>query len=210
MILDLCGGTGSWSKPYAKDNEYQVVVATLPEWNIENETSQEQLIAMNPYGILAAPPCTMFSIARQNAKTPRDFNEGMRTVRACLNIIWRCQYNYRLKFWALENPFGYLRLFLGKPALVFHPWEYGDPYTKRTCLWGLFKEPKKSPCEPRKIEPSPKNQSRNVDFSSCIEQFSDLKKIPDGYLERTKLPKRTVMRSMTPDGFAQAFYRTNK
>ena len=30
IILDLCGGTGSWSKPY-KDAGYDVRVITLPE-----------------------------------------------------------------------------------------------------------------------------------------------------------------------------------
>ena len=30
IILDLCGGTGSWSKPY-RDAGYDVRVITLPE-----------------------------------------------------------------------------------------------------------------------------------------------------------------------------------
>jgi hypothetical protein len=30
IIIDLCGGTGSWSKPY-KDAGYDVRVITLPE-----------------------------------------------------------------------------------------------------------------------------------------------------------------------------------
>jgi len=33
IILDLCGGTGSWSKPY-KDAGYDVRVITLPEYNV--------------------------------------------------------------------------------------------------------------------------------------------------------------------------------
>ena len=209
IILDLCGGTGSWSKPYL-DNGYTVVNATLPDWNVKNESDQERLIAMKPYGILAAPPCTMFSYARQNAKTPRDLREGMRTVQGCLDIIWRCQYDGELKFWALENPWGYLKLFLGKPALVFHPYEYGDPYTKRTCLWGLFNEPRKHPVSPIKIEPNPTNHSNNRDFTSSPEKFRHLKPIPEGYCERTGLGERTVIRSMTPQGFANAFYKANK
>ena len=108
------------------------------------------------YGILAAPPCTMFSIARNDktAQHPRDLREGMKTVLACLQIIWEVLYEpYRicdnpLKFWALENPNGYLKRFLGKPALDFHPCDYGDPYTKRTLLWGMFSEPKQYPVEP--------------------------------------------------------------
>ena len=33
IILDLCGGTGSWSKPY-KENGYDVRVITLPEHDV--------------------------------------------------------------------------------------------------------------------------------------------------------------------------------
>jgi len=32
IILDLCGGTGSWSKPY-KDNGYDVRIIDYNEWN---------------------------------------------------------------------------------------------------------------------------------------------------------------------------------
>ncbi len=138
IILDLCGGTGSWSK-YYKDNGYDVRVITLPDYNVLTYEPPE-----NVYGILAAPPCTMFSIARNDktAKTPRDLRGGMNIVNACLRIIHTCLYdNYRvgqgLQFWALENPYsGYLKRFLGKPALVFEPYEYGDPYTKKTAIWG--------------------------------------------------------------------------
>ena len=33
IILDLCGGTGSWSKPY-RDAGYDVRVITLPEYDV--------------------------------------------------------------------------------------------------------------------------------------------------------------------------------
>ena len=68
IILDLCGGTGSWSK-YYKENGYDVRVITLPDHNVLTYEPPE-----NVYGILASPPCTMFSIARNNktAKKPRD------------------------------------------------------------------------------------------------------------------------------------------
>lgn len=50
IILDLCGGTGSWSKPY-RDAGYDVQVITLPEYDVLTYQSPE-----NIYGILAAPP----------------------------------------------------------------------------------------------------------------------------------------------------------
>ena len=94
IILDLCGGTGAWSRPY-KENGYDVRVITLPDRDIRHYFEPE-----NVYGILAAPPCTMFSCAR-NGK-PRNFKDGMEIVNACIKIIHRCLYdNINLKFWAL-------------------------------------------------------------------------------------------------------------
>jgi hypothetical protein len=208
IILDLCGGTGAWSKPY-KDNGYDVRNITLPDYDVRLYKPPE-----NVYGILAAPPCTDFSIARNNktAKIPRDLRKGMKTVIACLNIIWKCRYEpflkteNRLKFWCLENPYGYLIDFLGKPVHVFHPYEYGDAYTKRTCLWGNFNIPKKTPVKPLKFGKSEQT------FVKEVEHFQHLKlhQIPKGYQKKTGLTKRKILRAITPSGFAQAFYEANK
>lgn len=51
IILDLCGGTGAWSRPY-KEAGYDVRIITLPQ-----DVRLIEFIA-NAYGILAAPPCT--------------------------------------------------------------------------------------------------------------------------------------------------------
>src|SRR5688572_12137900 len=135
IILDLCGGTGSWSQPY-KEAGYDVRLITTPFFDVRTYEPPD-----NVYGILAAPPCTQFSFARTNAIIPRDLNKGMEIVEACLRIIWKCRLLNKLAFWALENPKGYLRQFLGKPYLEFDPFEYGDPYIKRTDLWGYFNLP---------------------------------------------------------------------
>lgn len=47
IILDLCGGTGSWSKPY-KDVGYDVRVITLPDYDVRTYEPPE-----NVYGILS-------------------------------------------------------------------------------------------------------------------------------------------------------------
>src|SRR3990167_9468030 len=105
IILDLCGGTGGWSEPY-KDACYDVRLVTLPDNDVRTFIPPK-----NVYGILAAPPCTMFSRARTTAKTPRDFEGATKVVGACLRIIWEVQYHnlFCLKFWAMENPAGHLQ-----------------------------------------------------------------------------------------------------
>jgi hypothetical protein len=186
IILDLCGGTGAWSQPY-KDAGYDVRVITLPEYDVTKFKPTDEDV----YGILAAPPCTMFSMARTTAKTPRDFAQGLETVHACLNIIWFYRIRGSLKFWALENPTAYLRQFLGKPPMTFHPYEFGDRYKKRTDLWGYYNEPCKKPV------------------------VLTEKEIKDSRVNTRPLPKipgLTVAdrRAITPPGFARAFYEANK
>lgn len=191
IILDLCGGTGSWGRPYVEAG-YDVRLVTLPETDVRTYEPPEDV-----YGILAAPPCTMFSFARTNAKKPRDLQEGMETVQACLRIIWKCQYRLKnqysqkptLAFWALENPNGHLKYFLGKPAFQFDPYEFGDIYSKKTHLWGWFKEPVKT---------------HKFDKLSMTE----IRSISDNIWKNTKT--RQELRSITPRGFAEAFFKENQ
>lgn len=145
IILDLCGGTGSWSKPY-KEAGYDVRIITLPLFDITDPYVIEQCIALKPYGILAAPPCTKFSRAAwQIPRAERDFKEGIRCVSACMDIIWGVQEEGApLAFWALENPNGYLYRFMGYPKFYFQPWQFGETdfrAMKRTAIWGYFNIP---------------------------------------------------------------------
>lgn len=193
IILDLCGGTGAWSKPY-KDDGYDVRVVTLPEQDVLTYEPPGDV-----YGILAAPTCTMFSLARTTAKTPRDFDEGMELVEACLRIIWQCRKSGSLKFWALENPMGLLRQFLGRPPLTFNPSDYGDRYTKRTDLWGYYNAPRKSPT--RLTEDELKRMSINN---------RSLPDLPQDYVLPEGFSKQAARRSMTSSYFAKAFMEANK
>lgn len=99
VILDLCGGSGSWSRPYVEAG-YDVRLVTLPEYDVLTYTPPE-----NVHGILAAPPCTEFSVLNCIA-APRERkpDEGLKVVLACLRIIEQC----KPVWWALENPVGYL------------------------------------------------------------------------------------------------------
>ena len=65
-ILDLCGGTGSWSKPYAEAG-YDVVLVDILNGRDARLLQREPHV----YGILAAPVCTVFSYAR-NRYPPTD------------------------------------------------------------------------------------------------------------------------------------------
>lgn len=198
IILDLCGGTGSWSKPY-KDAGYDVRVITIPEYDVREYEPPEEPV----YGILAAPPCDQFSYAKTTGK-PRQLKEAWSIVNACLNIIAKCQFNINgpyskitpLKFWALENPYGLMRFFLGKPAYEFDPWEFGDNHQKRTQLWGHFNEPIKI------YDKTYKERYKMPKFDKL--KNSEIEPDYVGKLDRK------ARRSITPAKFAQAFYEKNK
>jgi len=193
IILDLCGGTGAWSKPYT-DNGYTVYNITLPYFDILKTRmdmndmlvfsgkSQLCIYPEKVYGILAAPPCTEFagSGARWwKKKGLKPYWDGLSIVYICMMIILTCNPN----FWALENPVGRLIYTLGKPIHYFNPCDYGDPYTKKTCLWGKFNIPMINP-----VEPAGKN--------------------PIWYMPPGE--DRAMLRSITPQGFAKAFYEANQ
>lgn len=181
VILDLCGGTGAWSRPY-KEAGYDVRLVTLPDSDVRTYEPPD-----NVYGILAAPPCTEFSVAKYNK--PRDFESGMETVFACLSIIWKCRKKMKLKFWALENPRGLLRQFIGKPSFTFQQWEFGDRGIKPTDIWGYFESP-------RKIK-----RKRPGGLT---------KRFPNGRLNAINWGGSAEKRAITPAGFAKAFFEANQ
>ena len=178
IILDLCGGSGAWSRPYAEAG-YDVRII-----DPASESGDVRLMQYHDepvQGILAAPPCTTFagSGARWwKGKGESDLLGGLSVVDACLRVVTLCQ----PEWWVLENPVGRLRRFLGPPVESFNPCDYGDPYTKRTQLWGSFVMPVMAPVE--------------------ATEGSKIHLYPPG-------PDRAALRSITPPGFARAFFEAN-
>lgn len=202
IILDLCGGTGAWSKPYKKHG-YDVRLITLPDFDILRWKEYPEIIepveSGEVYGILSAPPCTEFSRAKGNR--PRDFRAAIKIVEACMKIIWSARANGKLKFWVLENPMGLLRQFLGKPAFNFRQWQFGAKYSKETDLWGYFKQP-----VPTVLE-MPKNIIAGIGRRAHSRDWGSPKK---PYEYRHLKLTRADIRAITPGGFARAFYDANK
>lgn len=143
LILDLCGGSGAWSRPYAAAG-YHVIVVDTRTSGLDVRT---YVPPSNVWGILAAPPCTEFSLASRKPIAERDFVEGLACVNACMRIILQA----RPSWWALENPArGLLARFLGAPRDTWEPCDFGDAWTKATAIWGDFALPRRGPfVEPR-------------------------------------------------------------
>lgn len=179
LILDLCGGSGAWAVPY---REAGYVVATIDP---VRDGQDVRLLEYhdNVHGVLAAPPCTYFCRMRMCRGRPSDaeFREALSVVDACLRVVAVC----RPKWWALENPQGYLHNWLGPPQLKFDPCDYGDPWTKRTWLWGQFTPPKQM-----KVEP----------VGPWIHRKAG---------KRGLAPYDDSKNAVTPPGFARAFFEAN-
>jgi hypothetical protein len=202
IILDLCGGTGSWSKPY-KEAGYDVRLITLPENNVLMYEPPE-----NVYGVLTAPPCTEFSPLKYgNDKTQLLMNDTYEPnkdiLNACLKIINKC----KPKFYAIENPCGLMRKYMGKPTLSFQPYQYGDGWTKKTDIWGRFKIPKPThtfeTCPKLNIYCRPNRKKPSIAFLhksaiSLIPLFAGIEVETDA-----------ALRAITPPGFAKAFFEAN-
>lgn len=192
-ILSLFDFSGRWSSPY-KEAGYDVYQVDIKLGIDILELNSDDLPFDKVHGILAAPPCTDFASSGAQYWAAKDLDgrteHSMNLVSKVLELVeW-----YQPAWWALENPVGRLsKLFpeLGTPW-YFNPCEFAgwlpDPkteaYTKKTGLWGNFQVPVKKPVEP-------------VLGNSPIMKLG-------GKSEKTK-----ELRSMTPVGFATAFYHSN-
>lgn len=204
IILDLCGGSGSWVKWY-KDHGYDVRTITLPEHDVRTYVPPQGGV----YGIVAAPPCESFSNAgRGHVKNPSMSREtGLEIVEACLRIIKECN----PVFWALENPgAGDLSKYLGKPTMSFQPYEFGDAWAKRTFVWGKFNVPKKThtweQCKKLDLYVRPGRGKPSLAF----QHKSALKNIPQFEPFADYIKTDYDLRSITPPAFAEAFCIANQ
>jgi hypothetical protein len=185
VILDVGGGTGAWSEPYRKAL-YDVRIIDPLTWPFLTAQDAAELddIQGRVRGILLAPPCTEFagSGARWWAtKPPHLLTDAVQVVRDMLHLVAL----FQPEWWALENPVGRLAQSvpeLGRHQYTWQPWEYGDPEVKRTCMWGMHTEPTRTP-------------------------------VPGPYTARVHLmapsANRAALRSITPSGFANAFFEAN-
>jgi hypothetical protein len=199
LILQLCADTGSDTHVYRKHG-YEVILVGS-KIGVENYHPPK-----NVHGIIANPVCTEFSIATGFHKTG-DHEKGLVLVKECQRIISEANPS----FWVIENPAsGRLKDYLGEPKLVYEPWHYGSPWTKKTALWGNFNIPKRiyynwedvpklEGLYTRPNRPKPSIAFMHKNHVKFIPEFADFN--PDTDME---------FRSLCSQKFAQAFFEVNK
>lgn len=197
-ILSLFDFSGIWSSFY-KNNGYRVIQIDIKLNQKPNDIfdiDEKYLDSIKPvYGILAAPPCTDTAVAGAKHFAAKDADgrtqKSIEIFNKTLEIIKYC----KPKFWCLEQPVS--RLMTLVPEFkqyyrgTFQPYEFGDPYRKRTVLFGDFNFPK------------PINM---------VAPLGVRKGQPDQWFSRVggKSEKTKEYRSKTSEKFAYQFYLNNK
>lgn len=206
-LISLFDYTGNWSRPY-KEAGWNVIRHDIKlGQDIFSDTvpaAVEDSVEFGPYadGIIAALPCTDFAGSGARWWEEKDAAPGpwhkdvpfdsltdvSVTMAHCVLLV----VDLLLKpegFWTVENPVGRLHRLvpeMGKPKMYFNPTDFGHPYTKRTALYGNF--------------------NTNLQKTFALNLFgSEMWARYGGKSERTK-----AARSVTPEGFARAFFEANR
>lgn len=163
-----------------------------PEWHLQQDVLP--LLKEKWDMIIAFPPCTYltvtgnrwFNIDRYGEKAiqrHKDRKEAIDFFMAFANAD--CE---RI---AIENPVGIMSSEWRKPNQIINPWQFGDAFEKKTCLW-LKGLPDLTPTNIVEIPPRKK--------------FDSGKSMPSWYAEAWHLQKeeRAKLRSKTFPGIAKA------
>lgn len=201
LIISLFDHSLHWVKPYIV-NGYDVRAYDLQDgydileslsWIASGGIDDKPI-----YGILAAVPCTCFAVSGNRHRKTHLSTKKVFKCKCCKtdhehNVLLACATIEIIeianpKFWCIENPITELHKYVpevGKPKMYFNPFQYGDPYSKKTTLFGNFNT---------KLEGQ---QALNLYGSEMHTKYG-------GSSLKTK-----NARSTTPAGFANAFFKAN-
>jgi hypothetical protein len=189
IILSLFDESGVWSGPWVEAG-YDVIQVDIQNGVDINDFCVEFLFDNGidrADGILAACPCTDFAASGARWWEGKDANGQTANSVELVNQTLRTIELFRPElFWVIENPVGRIREMTGlpEPHLIFDPSHYGDPYTKKTMLYGKFN----ADLPFANVEPTEGSRIHKLSGNSA---------------------KGKKLRSETPDGFSNAFFMAN-
>lgn len=142
-VISLFDASGVLAQPWHEAG-YNVVAydlqtgADISEFNAENLLEQHGNDEV--WAILAQPPCTDFASSGAQWWKDKDADGRTEASNELVRQVLRTVELFRPPVWVMENPVGRIAKLnkLPEPTLSFDPWNFGDPYTKRTLLWGKF------------------------------------------------------------------------
>jgi hypothetical protein len=196
IVLSLFDHTGNWSRPW-EEAGYQVLrfdIQDNPVTGDVNAFSVEffsdyfgDFGGLQVYAILAACPCTEFAVSGARHFAAKDDDGRTLAAVQLVHQTLRTVEYYRPVVWAIENPVGRIEKLGGLPSwrLAFDPNHLGDPYTKKTLIWGRF----------------------NADLPVAPVEAVEGSKMHTRFGGRSMATKNA--RSETPEGFSYGFFLAN-
>jgi hypothetical protein len=197
-VISLCDRTGNMVKPWL-DAGYEAFTCDLNDSEIKNPNHRHirrdvRTLRILPKAaiVFAFPPCTHLAVSGARWFKEKGLGkliEALEIVEACRNI---CESNDCP--WMLENPVGTLSTYWREPDYTFDPCDYGDPYTKKTCIW----------CGNGFIMPPIVRENDMFSEATAVEPVlgSMMHKMPPS-------EARGDLRAITPMGFAKAVFKAN-
>jgi hypothetical protein len=146
-----------------------------PEWHIECNVMRV-LNQQKWDAVIAFPPCTYLSSVgnrhlSDKCNTTAKINERFAKRKEAYYFFLAIYYSSRRI--AVENLVGYMNSAFRKPDQIIHPYQFGDPFKKRTCLWlkglpkleytNVLQEPK-----PLYVSQGKKTMGKKIGFTEGI------------------------------------------
>jgi len=153
-----------------------------PEWHVQGDVRQMFGPDWEWDAIIAFPPCTHLS-----SSGARWWKEKRADGRQQEAVEFFMMFVDSAKYWAIENPIGYMSTAYRKPDQIIQPWQFGHRESKSTCLW-LGNLP---PLKPTNVLTIPDGT------------FWD-NQTPSGQNKLGPSPERAMLRSKTYLGIAEA------
>lgn len=187
-IIDCSGGHPEW---HIKED-----VLPLLNGNCEFKTEDGTTHEVNGKWdmIIAFPPCTYltvtgnrwFNVERYGEKALKRIEDRKDAIKFFLSFA-----NADCDKIAIENPVGVMSSEWRKPNQIINPWQFGDPFEKKTCVW---------------LKGLPNLEATDVVEIPERKQFASGKSMPAWYADAFRLPKeeRAKLRSKTFPGIARA------
>ena len=144
--------------------------------------------------LIAFPPCTYltvtgnrwFNVERYGEKAVQRSKDREDAIKFFMAFA-----NADCEKIAIENPVGIMSSEWRKPNQIINPYEFGDPFEKKTCLW---------------LKGLPELKPTNIVEVPPRKHFESCKSMPAWYADCWHLPKdeRAKLRSKTFPGIAKA------
>lgn len=163
-----------------------------PEWHLMQDVTV--LLKQKWDMIIAFPPCTFltvtgnrwFDIDKYGEKAIQRHKDRDDAINFFMMFA-----NCECEKVAIENPVGVMSSIFRKPDQIINPYQFGDPFEKKTCLW---------------LKGLPLLKSTDLVEPPKRKEFESGRSMPDWYADAWSLSKkdRARVRSKTFPGIAKA------